>query len=268
MSTESWPIAVIDAGDQAAGRAALRRLADHETPVVVLRGLLGEPLLARGLKQIRDHDSWRRANHYVNGTLTTIGPYLARHLGQLDEYFAAAGTLDQVFADPELDLRRIARERLRSAMGLQTFKVEEEPDGRRYADSIVRIHGDGVMNPLHNDNIMRDAAGRGLRLERLRHQLSCVMCVQECDEGGELVNYRKVWRPEDERFKIKEGIGYEYGVVTSAARSVFRPQTGDVYLINPTAYHEIARVGGADRVTLSFFIGFYDDALEHATVWS
>jgi hypothetical protein len=265
---ESWAPAALSATDRVAARPLLRRLADHDLPVVVVRDLLDRRLLERGLQQIRDHDSRRQANHYVNGTLTTIGPYLARHLSRMDEYFATAGTLDEVFADPEFDVRGIVRERLRSLFGLSGFRVEQEPDGRRYADSIVRIHGDGVENPLHNDNIMRDAAGLGLTLERLRHQLSCVICIQECDRGGELINYRKEWSPPDELFKIRDGIGYDQRVVDGVARSVFRPQTGDVYLINPTAYHEIARVGGADRVTLSFFIGFGDDELTSAVVWS
>jgi hypothetical protein len=157
---------------------------------------------------------------------------------------------------------------VRSVLGLAGLDVAREADGRRYADSIIRVHGDGVANPLHNDNIMRDASRTGLKLAGLKHQLSCVVCVQECDRGGELVTYRKRWAPDDEVFKVKDGLGYDDRVIVGVERDVFRPRQGDVYLINPTSYHEIKQVGGKDRVTLSFFIGFYDDNLEEAVLWS
>jgi hypothetical protein len=236
--------------------------------VIVIKDMLGDKLLRTGLAQILAHYAKQTASNYHNGTLTTIGPYLARYLSDLDYYFKNAGAIDEVFSEAEYDLRRITQHRLRSLLGLKQLEVEHEPDGRRYADSIVRIHGNGVANPLHNDLIMRDAARSGLKLAGLKHQLSCVVCVQECDRGGELVTYRKPWAPDDEKFKVKDGLGYDPSVIFGVERDVFRPHQGDVYLINPTSYHEIERVSGKDRVTLSFFIGFYDDGLEHAVLWS
>lgn len=246
----------------------LRRLVDQDVSVIVMRDLLGDKLLAKGLELIFAHYAKKSANRYHNGTLTTIGPYLARHLKELDVYFSQATMTDEVFANTDFDMRKIVQSQLRSMFGWKKLSVESEADGRRYADSIIRVHGDGVANPLHNDNIMRDAKGTGLKLAGLKHQLSCVVCMQECDQGGELVTYRKRWAPEDEKFKVKDGLGYHAEVVSEVSRDVFRPQQGDVYVINPTSYHEIERVTGKDRVTLSFFIGFYDDNLEEAVLWS
>jgi hypothetical protein len=142
-----------------------------------------------------------------------------------------------------------------------------ERDGRRYPDSNVRIYPDGIDTPLHNDNIMRDANSTGLVLAGLKHQLSCVVCVQECDEGGELQMYRRAWQPGDEQYKIQGGLGYDEAVVAGAPCYEFKPRTGDVYLLNPTYYHAIKRVSGADRVTLGFFFGFFADDLVDATLW-
>lgn len=266
-TTEPWAQVVIDARS-GASKGLLRQLVNLEIPVIAVKDLLGEELLRNGLELIFAHYEKKTASRYHNGTLTTIGPYLARHLSDLDYYFANNRVTDEVFANTDFDLRRITQARLRSLFGLKRLEVEQEPNGRRYADSIIRVHGDGVANPLHNDNIMRDASRSGLKLAGLKHQLSCVVCVQECDRGGELVTYRKRWAPEDEDFKVKDGLGYDSGVTFGAQRDVFRPHQGDVYLINPTAYHEIKQVGGKDRITLSFFIGFYDDTLEEAVLWS
>lgn len=90
------------------------------------------------------------------------------------------------------------RERLREVLGLRSLAPAREPDGRCYCECIVRIHADGVRNPLHNDSIMRDAAETCIRLAHLEEQLSCVVCLQECDSGGELYHDRKKWHPNDE----------------------------------------------------------------------
>jgi hypothetical protein len=120
---------------------------------------------------------------------------------------------------------------------------------------------------LHNDNIARDAAGTGLAVAGVTRQLSCVVCVDECDSGGELETYRRRWQPADERHKIPGGLGYDEAVVAGVPRTVYRPRAEDVYLINPTYYHAINTVRGASRVTLGFFIGFFGDDLDRAVVW-
>lgn len=156
---------------------------------------------------------------------------------------------------------------MRDTFGLHRFEIATEPDGRQYASSNVRIYTDTVDTPLHNDNIMRDGASSGLVLAKLKHQLSCVVCIQECDEGGELSIYRKPWEPADEVYKIPGGLGYDMGVVADTPVHQFKPQTGDVYLLNPTYYHAIERVSGADRLTLGFFFGFFDDHLDEGVAW-
>jgi hypothetical protein len=268
--TPVWDRVVLDlaAGDGARPDADLvRRLVTGEVPVVVLRGLLPAEAFAENLARLQPLFGTARTTEYVNGSLTTVGPYLAKYLDDPDGYFAAAKEADALLGDVGFDLGERIRAGLRDVLDLRELEPASEPDGRGYAPFVVRIHADGVRNPLHNDNIMRDAAGTGIVLEGLAHQLSCVVCLQECESGGELGIYRRPWEPADERFKIPGGLGYESGVVEGVPGHRFRPAAGDVYLLNPTQYHEIARVSGDTRLTLGFFLGFPDDRLDNALVW-
>ncbi|MBZ4420719.1 hypothetical protein [Myxococcus sp. RHSTA-1-4] len=254
---------------EAPGPEVLKRLVRGEQSLAVFKGLLTPEELNTQRERIRAEFARAHTTRYVNGALTTIGPYLAKYLpNTVAPYFEEAAQTRELFERIGFDLGVLVRERLQKALGLRSFAPAREPDGRWYADSIVRIHANGVRNPLHNDNVMRDAAPSGLSLARLTHQLSCVVCIQECDTGGELYHYRKRWHPDDEVFKIKEGLGYDEKVVSGQPLNIFKPQTGDVYLLNPTYYHSIERVGGADRITLGFFIGLPGDSVEEAVIWS
>lgn len=250
------------------GQTPLHELIQNRRAIVLAPNLLDDKLLSAARRSILENRDRAVATRYVNGSLTTIGPYLVKHLNQMDRYYNEAHATDVLFPVPELDLRSHVREKLKWLFGMERINVAAERDGRLYAPSVVRIHSDGVMNPLHNDNIMRDATGMDLVVARLKHQLSCIVCIQECDIGGALRHYRKVWSPQDEEFKIRDGLGYRSEVVAGVPACIFKPNTGDVYLINPTNYHEIDRVEGQDRITLGFFLGFYDDDLRHGVVWS
>lgn len=264
----AWDRVVVDLAAGARPNAdLLRRLVTGDVPVVVLRGLLPTDAFAENRARLEPLFGTAHTTDYVNGSLTTIGPYLAKYLDDPDGYFAAAKEADALLGSVDFDLGDRIRTALREALGLRELAPASEPDGRAYAPFVVRIHADGVRNPLHNDNIMRDAAGTGIALESLTHQLSCVVCLQECDGGGELGIYRKPWNPADEKFKIPGGLGYESAVVENVPRHKFKPAAGDVYLLNPTQYHEIARVSGDTRLTLGFFLGFPDDRLDTALVW-
>jgi hypothetical protein len=246
----------------------LRGLAEGEHPVVVLRNFFTpDDLRAHQHRAAQLLDS-AATTRYANGALTTVGPYLAKHLSSPGGYFTEAKAARDLFREASFGLAATVRDRLRDLLGLSEFEPAREPDGSEYCDGVVRIHADGVSNPLHNDNIARDAADTGLRVTRLVHQLSCVVCVSECTSGGELRIYRKRWAPGDEAHKVPAGLGYSADVLAGAQCHEFRPQSGDVYLIDPTHYHEIMRVGGASRVTLGFFFAFADESLSRAAAWA
>lgn len=249
------------------GRGILHSLVDGSAAVVVLRGLLPRERFSSGLERLLPLFRQATATNYTNATSTTVGTYLAKHLAAPDAYFEEAAAAEELTDSIDFDLADRTRERLADVLELDGFELAQEPDGRAYAKKNVRIYSDGVRTPLHNDNIMRDAAGTGLAVEKLRHQLSVVVCMQECDGGGELEIHQKSWQSQDEQFKIVGGFGYDGQVVGDAAVHRFKPQTGDVYLLNPTYYHAIGAPTGTDRITMGFFFGFYDDALRDAVAW-
>ncbi|WP_269858105.1 2OG-Fe(II)-dependent halogenase WelO5 family protein [Streptomyces sp. RPT161] len=266
-SSTTWTRVVVDAAATRPDPALLRQLVAGETAVVVLRDLLPADAFAVNRERIGKLLANASTTEYVNGALTTVGPYLAKYLDRTDDYFADADAAKSLLDTVEFDLDGQVRTALRDAFGLGSVEPASEPDGRLYSPSVVRIHADGVRNPLHNDNIMRDAKGTGIALADLACQLSCVVCLQECDEGGELRIYQKEWQPADEAHKIPGGLGYDEAVVDGVPCHEFKPSAGDVYLINPTRYHSIERVHGSDRLTMGFFIGFGDDRLQDAVVW-
>jgi hypothetical protein len=265
--TGSWSRVVVDASTDRPDAGLLRGVADGETAVVVLRNLLPAEVFTDNLDRVSKLFANASTTDYANGSLTTIGPYLAKYLAEPGAYFAEAEKAKAMLDQAGFDLNERVRHALRDAFGLSSMEPAQEPDGRQYAASVVRIHADGVRNPLHNDNIMRDAQDTGLVLSGLAHQLSCVVCIQECDEGGELRTYQRAWEPSDEQYKIAGGLGYDEAVVDGYPCHEFKPQVGDVYLINPTRYHSIERVSGSDRLTMGFFFGFADDTLNSAVVW-
>ncbi|WP_412538230.1 hypothetical protein R8Z50_20465 [Longispora sp. K20-0274] len=268
MSPTTWKRVVCEVGDAPLDPELLRGLIRGDHGVIVLKGLLPSAEFTANRRRVLDMFHHASTARYHNGALTTIGPYLARYMDNVADYFTAAEDNQAVTSAAGFDLDVRVRARLAEVFGLDSCEPAEERDGRRYAPSILRIHADGVRNPLHNDNIMRDGAESGLSIAKLLYQLSCVVCVQECDEGGELQIYRRPWSAADEAHKVTGGLGYHDAVTAGAESDLFKPETEDVYLINPTNYHEIHTVGGADRLTLGFFVGFYDDELRDAVTWS
>ncbi|CAM5734858.1 hypothetical protein SALBM311S_01158 [Streptomyces alboniger] len=51
------------------------------------------------------------------------------------------------------------RAAVRDTFGLHDLQPARNPDGRGYGEAVIRLHADGVRNPLHNDHIARDAQG-------------------------------------------------------------------------------------------------------------
>jgi hypothetical protein len=246
---------------------ALTHLRDDSSAVIVLKNVIRPEKLHDVAAALERHRNSMTVSTYSNAALTTFGPYLARHLPDAAPYFAEAGAMDGGSFPVVSNLSTLVRARVREALQLESLSPACEPDGRMYSAAVIRIHGHGVSNPLHNDRVMRDAAGSGLTLERLELQFSCVTCIQECNSGGELMHYRRRWKPEDERFKAN-GLGYRDGVVDGAEVCTFRPQTGDVYLIDPTNYHAIRAVQGQDRLTMGFFFGFFEGDPRRGICWS
>ena len=262
-----WDRIIVNCDGATLDPALLRGLINGDYPVVLLKGLLSEELVNASKERLLTLRNSAAVTQYANGSLTLIGTFLVKYLSRLDEYYVEAAKADARTAAVGFDLPAQVRDRLRRLFGFRRFEVATEIDGRRYASSNVRICANDIDTPLHNDDIRRDGAQFPIILAGLKHQLSCVVCLQESDDGGELSIFRKPWQQADEVYKVPSGLGYDMGVVAGKAGHEFRPQAGDVYLLNPTNYHAVKRVTGKDRITLGFFFGFFDDELDQPVGW-
>ncbi|TPE13804.1 hypothetical protein FJP62_16905 [Pantoea vagans] len=237
-------------------------------PLLVLRNFLTPEVREAVVADLQRCREKIRVSHYPNGALTTLGPYLARHTVEPDNYFTELRDIQPALPPSLTTLREQIYLWVQHALRLESLRIAQEPGHGDYAGSIVRFHADGVANPLHNDNIVRDAAGTGLAVTQILHQLSCVVCLQECNAGGALRIYNKKWAPEDERFKTAGELGYPAEVIEHSEVCEFSPRSGDIYLFNPAFYHEIDRVEGDTRITMGFFFGLTDKKMKHAIAWS
>ena len=249
-------------------RTWLDDIVTARVPLLVLRNFLTDEDRQGVVTDLQRCREQIRVSHYPNGALTTLGPYLAKHTAAPDNYFTEWRDIASALPPSLAALRLQIYEWVRHALKLESLQTAHEPGLGGYAGSIVRFHADGVANPLHNDNIVRDAAGTGLAVTQILHQLSCVVCLQECNAGGGLRIFNKKWSPDDERFKTPGELGYQSGVVMQSETCEFSPRSGDIYLFNPAFYHEIDRVEGDTRITMGFFFGLTDKKMKHAIAWS
>jgi len=262
-----WKLVEYDVSQKAVGPDVLRSLINGDTGVAVLKGLIDEGELSQSRERLKTLQDETRVTRYVNGSLTLIGTFLVKHLNSLPNYFEAARDADARLDSVGFHLTEKVRDRLREVLGLDSFEVATEDEGRRYASCNIRICAKDIDTPLHNDNIMRDGIGHETVLANLKHQLSCVVCLQGTESGGELSIFSKPWEHADEEFKIPGGLGYHQAVVADREEIRYQPRTGDVYLLNPTNYHAVKHVYGEDRMTLGFFFGFFDDELRSGVTW-
>lgn len=269
-SIDSWRAVEIDPLTSSEGKDKLLALLLGKIPAVIMRGFFSHKDLLAANTAITQYKHKVEVNRYSNGSLTTVGPYLARHLSDLEPYFMNATITSELFEDKEFsDIRVMVREVIKEVFGLRTVAIAKANDGRSYAPAVVRIHDVGVSNPLHNDLIVRDAKSvLPVYLRELYAQFTSVLCLQD-SEGGVLRLYRKSWEPDDEHFKIKNGLGYEDGVVEGTDLFEFHPRFGDLYVFWPCHYHEITQVEGDQaRRTLGSFFGFFNDQFQDATFWA
>lgn len=267
MSKCLWDNALfIDANDKLCG--IRDGLVSGEYPIVVIKNALDLNLRTELLTEVKNKYDLLKQSHYVNGTLTTLGSFIARHLDNPMEYFLSNVLHQEHVPSLAHEVKKYVYSIVSEILQLDSLKVAQEPIYGDYAPFIIRVHSNGVSNPLHNDHIARDAKNVNLLLKDIETQFSCIICLQECDNGGELVMYRKKWSIHDEVFKITNGLGYESELIEGVESFAYKPSAGDIYIINPTYFHEINQVIGQDRVTMGFFFGLLKDEYSNAIAWS
>lgn len=201
-------------------------------------------------------------------TSVTLGACLATYASVPENYFTEMRDIQPMLPDTLLTLREQVYWWVQKVLKLESLQTAQEPELGPYSAAIVRFHSEGATHSLNSDHIVHDAAGGSLAVSQILHQLSCVVCLQACDSGGELRIYNRKWQADDEQFKTPGEQGYQRTVVQHCETCEFSPRRGDIYLFNPAYYHEIDRVTGDARITMDFFFGLTDKKMKHAIAWS
>lgn len=270
-AARDWTAMELEPG-QVASPGTLEALAAGELAAVVLRGRVSTPDAAEWSEIVKRERGRRARTHsYPNGALTTIGSFLMKMRDRPEEYFTDAGATEALFAaaaagDPGRALRRAVRR----GLGIETLEPAKDPQGRGFLPAVVRLHDPGVSNPLHSDLTRRDLVEHPAfaAVGAMDLQLSVVLCLQGC-EGGELLVYRRPWGPEHERFKIRDGLGYDAAVISGVDVWSFQPRATDIYIFHGRNFHEITEVrGDHSRITLGCFIGWPNLSRKTAVAWA
>ena len=237
-------------------------------PLLVLRGFLTPTATTEVVKDVMQCRQKIALTYPCPNVSTTLGACLEKYTSVPENYFTELRDIQPMLPDTLLTLREQVYDWVKKVLKLESLQTAQEPELGPYSAAIVRLHSDGVAQPLHHHDIVRDAASSGLAVSQILHQLSCVVCLQTDDSSGALRIYNKKWQAEDEGFKTPGEQGYQNTVVQHCETCEFSPRRGDIYLFNPAYYHETGRVSGDTRMTMDFFFGLTDKKMKHAIAWS
>ncbi len=188
--------------------------------------------------------------------LKHIGPFLMAYSTRKKSYFESAKKFQKIFNNIFLNQPEPSgkiHSLFKNLFSNYSISLAEE-NKQKYSSLIIRIHENGKSIPIHKDNVKYE--GTDYNLSEIDYQLSCVLHLQESDDGGDLIIYDKNWKKEDEKFRQIE-FGYSAKLVcTSKFCRISDIKRGDLVIINPNYFHQVTKIQGATpRISLGMFIG-------------
>ncbi|MET7509820.1 2OG-Fe(II) oxygenase [Streptomyces albidoflavus] len=121
--------------------------------------------------------------------------------------------------------------------------------GRELFVGMVRELTGGAR--MHFDELMREFPGVFDQELVAQFGFNCYVSVPE--EGGELVVYRRRWKPSDEQQRI--GYGWSEKIAEAEPRVQVKPSVGDSVWFDSRNYHAINPNTAGRRLSLAFFCG-------------
>ncbi|WP_250301018.1 hypothetical protein [Streptomyces sp. A 4/2] len=122
-------------------------------------------------------------------------------------------------------------------------------DGRELFVGMVRELTGGAR--MHFDELMREFPGVLDQQLVAQFGFNCYIAVP--DDGGELVVYRRRWKPSDEAHRV--GYGWSESVAADEPRVEIKPGLGDSIWFDSRNFHAIKPNSEGRRLSLSFFCG-------------
>ncbi|NND87183.1 MAG: hypothetical protein HKM23_07685 [Nitrosopumilus sp.] len=194
-----------------------------------------------------------------NKKFKDIGSFLMSYITKRKEYFDDAMKNQKLFAKLLGDLKTTdkIRQSVKKLFYVNSVTLASDSE-KYYSPCMIRVYKKGRKIPIHKDNVKFE--GKEYNIADIDYQLSCVLHLQESESGGDLIIYKKQWERENERFRNIE-FGYSSEVIKSSDFCVISNlNVGDLAIINPNYYHKVTEIkGDTQRITLSMFLGIYED---------
>lgn len=199
--------------------------------------------------------------------IKTIGPFLMSYATKKEEYFEQSMHYDKVFSElfSNLESPITKIKNLLEQLFPKFFFDFASEHNRKYSKCIIRNHENNDFVPIHKDNVTYE--GKNYGISNIDFQISCVLHLQEAQNGGEITIYKKQWTKSDE-LNRKIDFGYEKEFLDNVEKSIIFPQRGDLVIINCNYFHSVGKVTGKrNRITLGMFAGF-ERKKHQAVIWA
>jgi|TARA_B110000881_G_scaffold45500_1_gene37820 hypothetical protein len=184
-----------------------------------------------------------------------IGPFLMNYTTRKEKYFQNAKKANiifkKIFSNVENPVNKI---KLTMSKSFPNYKISETKENESdYASCNIRRHVKGKSVPLHKDNVKYE--GIEYDISKINNQLSCILHLQQTEEGGNLSIYKKQWEKKLEKFREIE-FGYKDTLKNGIEVDTIKSKVGDLVILNPNYLHEVTKIqGSSDRITLGMFFG-------------
>ena len=228
-------------------------LMNGEIPAIVVRDFYDKKQCERIVKKIENSEK-----SFFQKKLQHIGPFLMSYTTKKKEYFDSVKQtrkiFDEVFSENIQPIVKISKLISRILPKYSTSLAREYEN--EFSPYVIRIHENGKSIPIHKDNVKYE--GKEYDVARIDSQLSCIVHLQEPENGGQIVIYNKQWSRNDEKLRNID-FGYSENVIsTSEFCQISNLCAGDMVIINPNCYHKVTPIEGSiPRITLGMFLGLY-----------
>ena len=192
--------------------------------------------------------------------LKHLGPFLMEYTTRKEQYFKMAETSKQsfkkIFPSHNYPTEKIFKH-FKKIFPEYSFSLAKETN-QEFSPFVIRIHENGKSIPIHKDNVKYE--GIEFDVSKIDVQLSCVVHLQESEEGGKLITYNKKWKKEHEKLREID-FGYTNNIISKIEScEISNIQQGDLVIINPNYYHQVTKITGiTPRITLGMFLGFFKE---------
>jgi predicted 2-oxoglutarate/Fe(II)-dependent dioxygenase YbiX len=238
-------------------------LLNGNIPAIVVRNFYDRKQCKKIVEKIENSQK-----SFFQKKLQHIGPFLMSYATKKKEYFDNAKNTRKTFEDifsqtvqPTLKISKII-----SKVLPEYFTSLARESGNDFSPYVIRIHENGKSIPIHKDNVKYE--GKEYDFSGIDHQLSCIVHLQEPQNGGQIVIFNKQWSRNDEKRRNID-FGYSEDIVsTSEFCKISNLCAGDLVMINPNHYHKVTPIQGyIPRITLGMFLGLYKKE-QRIVVWA